>query len=900
MPADASAKTDADKKLEAAQSFPARLVATGTPQAKVTEVRFVYELNLDSIGSNSQGIHAIDLAPRIAQPIGQPAARKARVVRTADSLVLENKFLRASFGLKNTIQLQSLYHEYLQKNVLAHPEQAHLFLLEVDGKRFAAKDFTVRAVTPLPKSRQGVSIDLFLPEHSLAATLRLEIDENDLRMGLEVKNAGTAAKSWKTAFPQVGGIVLSPQEESDYYLYPYLGGLIADKAVHFRAAYGGYTSWWQMVDLFSPQGGAGLSLRVDDTQGEYKLINFRKGTTPTYTNAAMGANVNAELLWKESLASAPGSAIAIEYSQRTRAAGQSYAVSDAVIGAHSGDWHTAMKTYADWAHRVWKFRPLPEKFRNVWSITTPGWGTASLFEKGKFRTDYYKTAESAELMSWWEWSKKAPWGVDPNNVAEIKEKLGERFYEEYLKGYLGPDGATPETQYSFNPGDYEYHKSWGGLPALKTHIQDMKKNGVMPMLYTCPPLVDGNSEFAKKYGAKWGIKFPISTYPYKLPLTPEGYIGDFGAWNMCIDNKWYQDHLAATMKRIVADTGTDGIRMDVFGYPGYTCNEASHNHLYAEPGHNAYVKATSQAVGRIRQAVDSVRPGVVLTAEYPGMDEMTRHLEGSIVYECSWNLIPGIRTLPSNVFRFYFPEHKMFDLDDLNPASRKPASYEFTFWNGMGRFGTLQHPLYHRILQENGGAFNSSDVMPLIPTLVPSIYANQFNVPGKSLTTLFNARRFTVNGPQLTVNLKPNEHLFELVRGQAVPVVTHNGKQAASLTLRANQAACIARLQRQLSVQTAANGWSVQVQATAAAKTAPLRLVLCTAQGMPSLEQAANAKTVTLPRPTAAQLEAAQKLAEPAPQQKMAHLEIPAKAEATYIKLMRGNELIDAIALPNQ
>src|SRR5690606_4279937 len=117
------------------------------------------------------------------------------------------------------LRLTSLYNEYLQKNVLADPDQTHLFLIETNGKRYGAEDWTVQDIKSISPTKAELS--LVLPEANLAAKLIISTDEQKMNLGLTVTNTAPKEQSWKTVFPQIGGLQLSQNADADYYLFPF-------------------------------------------------------------------------------------------------------------------------------------------------------------------------------------------------------------------------------------------------------------------------------------------------------------------------------------------------------------------------------------------------------------------------------------------------------------------------------------------------------------------------------------------------------------------------------------------------------------------------------------------------------------------------------------------------------
>jgi hypothetical protein len=829
----------------------------------------------------------VDMAPRLAAAKGKPSQRPPAARRTADGFILENSLLQARFSTKPKLQLVSLRHELLQKDILSQPALTRLFLIENDGRRFGADDWQVRAVRPLAAPQKGFAVELALPQYNLSAELTAAIDHGfkgsspniaGLRFGLQITNVGETEQTWKTAFPHLAGLQLSSRLEDDYYLFPYHGGLIGNLSAHLHTNYGDESAWWQMIDLYSTTGGAGISLRVDDKTGLYKSpallksngIGVRAGIPYTVRKEVL----DPAMMWQQSLALEKGTAMTWEYLRRTRAPQTSFSPPDAVIEMHDGDWKTPMQEYSRWAHHAWQWRPWPSKLHDVWNIVAPGWGQTPLFKDGKYRTDYINDkAEISELMSWWEWSEKGPWRVPMDRLAE---GLGEEFFKEYAS-YWVQDPATGKLKYPLNRGDYvgSYNTAWGGLPALREHIEAIRRGGQLATLYTDPILADDNTELGHEYGPTYGVMNPFwKPHGYASEKkTPGGYVGNYGSYNMCPDNAWYQDFLVGQMTQIIKDTGADGIRLDEYGNPGYTCFNPQHKHIFAEPRHNAWLQAVGLACEKIRAGLDKIRPDILLMSEHSGHDYMAKALDGAIDYESSLYTLPVLRPVPLTVFRFYFPEHKLYDLDYKNT----PHGAEWRFWNAVGSFEPIHPPRYHRILKENGDAFGIVNPEALIPTLIPRIYANRFSTQNKQITLLYSDRRFTVDAPLLKVSSDANQHFFDLLNGREL--IPQNG--AIRMKLRPDAVACIARLPRVLEI--APQGADRRVTVSGDLKNA--LLILCAADGTPIKELKAT-PTVTF------------SLEPQMPEGKGADGKAYAvKLQPTYVKLLRGKYLLDAVQL---
>jgi len=733
-----------------------------------------------------------EMTPAVSPPAGKIIARPPTCQIAPDRIRLSNSHLTCKLGTRGLLRIEELQIHAAGANVVKRRDESFIFMVEVGGKQYPARSFTVRKVMPLSGDRRGAVIDLFLAEHSLGAKLTVSIDaEPELHLSLTVTNEGKGDVSFKTAFPHLGGLAVSDKPEDDYYLFPFRGGVINASPVQLRSSYGGYTCWWQMIDVYSPRRGAGLYVRCADTQGMFKFMSMSKGRDAAFAHNDMAGGVDPAMHLGKSFTPSDCTAMAVEYLQRTRKPGESFALPDAAIGVHEGDWHAAMKRYSDWAHQVWKWRPFPSRMHDVWNITAPGWGkTGMLFKEGKFIDDFMtKRFDFAELMSFWNWADAAMWNVP---FDEMKEKFSNRL-EGMMSTYIARNPVTGKTQFMQNWGDYDYNASFGGLPALRKYIADVKAYGMMPTFYVAGYLACATTRAGQKYGLDYGI-MPLSTSP-SSSVAPKGYLDSYGVFNMCPDNETWSDYIAQTLRRLAADTAIEGVRLDEFGWAKPACFSPRHRHIFAEPGHNENMRAQVNIYSKIREAVDPVDPMFSMAAEHYGYDCMARYMDWALDYDVR-NNPDAVRKVPFTLFRFYFPECKTAEYNDGNPMM--PEYRLFNAW-------AVMHPndpeLYHITLLENGDAFDSRDVEPLVRTLRRDVYSHRFSARGKAIYTFFNAAGETVKGGVLPTEPAAGKHWVDLLTGEELKLTSVGKQTAVALAIPDQKAACIARLPELLKVK---------------------------------------------------------------------------------------------------
>jgi len=796
----------------------------------------------------------IDMCPAIAAPAGRPPVRQPTCSISGRTITLSNTGLTCRFQAAGRLRLISLRNAYADCETLLAPSAAYLFLVEVDGERYAGtRDFRCVSVRPVGKTGFAATLELSSP--ALRAVLEARIEKEGLRLALRLANTGPAPVDFKLCFPHLAGLTASGSPAADYYFFPWGGGIIADRPAYIRRGYGDHEAIYQVMDLFSPARGAGLYVRADDAEGWHKTLALRKFVSGQGWLDARRAYLRTaeEYKWQDPLEPVEGVGLAYEYERRTRGPGEEFRPADAVLAAHPGDWRTAMRAYADWAHRVWRFRPWPSRLRTVHHMLCAGWDGDILFRDGKYRTDFITpVTDCIELMSWWEWSPVGPWGTPFDRLSEVLTPDQIKLWEPYFV----KDPVTGQTMWNNQPGDYDgYNERFGGLPAFRQAIETYKRMGALVTLYTDPIRCDASS----KVGQRWGELFCV--------VGPDGkYVTPYDVWTPCHDVEEYRRWVADTMKRVMLETGADGLRLDEYGHAGWACFSTRHKHSFAEPGVSQWGKAIAETTRLVRAAMDEINPALVLTTEHPGYDYLLQFLEGCITYDLSVQATP-LRPLECNLQRFFFPECKAYELD----YSQRETSHRRKFWNAVESFGTMYPAPMYAALCENEDAYQSRDCQPFIPTLARYVYANRFAAPTKIVYHLYNASGHTVSGPLIEVNLKPSEHLFDVLRGCEVAPQRIGSKTVISAYLPRDEILCVAQLPRLLRLSRA--GSNLVVVADNPPQAA--QLSVCAADGKRLATQPARAGRNSFDLAA-----------------------LPGDARPVCVKLLVGRDLRDAAEIP--
>jgi hypothetical protein len=135
-------------------------------------------------------------------------------------------------------------------------------------------------------------------------------------------------------------------------------------------------------------------------------------------------------------------------------------------------------------------------------------------------------------------------------------------------------------------------------------------------------------------------------------------------------------------------------------------------------------------------------------------------------------------------------------------------------FNGKLSFGTTGEyiePMFS-LFKQNQDVFISHDVEPLVETLLPYVYANRFAGGGKTVWTLHNAGRFTVDGDLLTVPLDDAHHLVDPLACAALGGERSGGAVIIAGRMAPEATRVVMRLPRRLDVQRSGDAVDVRIR----------------------------------------------------------------------------------------
>ena len=440
--------------------------------------------------------------------------------------------------------------------------------------------------------------------------------------------------------------------------------------------------------------------------------------------------------------------IGIDYWEREYAPGETIETVPTVLRGHTGDWRRALALYREWV-RTWYRAQSP---RQQW--------VQDVY--------YYQQTAMGRIRD----RQKGTWRI-PETLRRYQDYFG---YLDYL--HIFDFGASPTYG---RVGDYNHYEENGGLAGMQQAFRQVQDSGVRLGLYMEGYLCDERSVWGKNRVSSLDIRKQDGK-PLLWPGTPSEHM-------MCTATAGWREHLAATYKRVAGELKPDGLYIDQHGFTNTwkTCWSREHGH----PVPYAPLIGERDTGEAIRAAVP---PGMVTITEEVPNDITSQYQDAALGYSVA-QADPAQSPHRIDLFRFAFPDFKVFQLTQYNPFVEGGwQRLKFPFFNGEGYWlhGMTERTYCEdahqflraafRILHENAVAFRSADVDPLVATRSPLVYANEFRAKDRTVWTFFNAGYQTHRGPVLRLPHQPGTTYTDAFR-QAEAEAKIRGKRRPKATL---------------------------------------------------------------------------------------------------------------------
>jgi len=339
-------------------------------------------------------------------------------------------------------------------------------------------------------------------------------------------------------------------------------------------------------------------------------------------------------------------------------------------------------------------------------------------------------------------------------------------------------------------GDYSHYDELGGLQAMRGAIKQAQDMAVPIGLYIEGYLCDDRGVWGQDNAGKYDIR--------KADLSPLLWDGAPTEHMMCPAAKGWRDHLSNTYRRVAGELKPNGMYIDQYGFINVwkTCHSREHGH----PVPWAPIRGERDTTRAIRAAIPKSIAN--LTEETPN-DVNSQYQDGGLGYSVT-QTDPRLAPHRADLFRFVFPSFKVFQLVQYNSYLQGAWQLlKYPFFNGEGLWlhggthGTYcedAHQFLRKtfaILNRYEDAFCSRDVQALVPTLQPTLYANEFRGGAHTVWTLFNAEYRTFRGPCLRVAHRPGTQYIDAFTGEPVRAVVNKGSATVTCEVGPRGVGCI-------------------------------------------------------------------------------------------------------------
>ena len=428
----------------------------------------------------------VNLTPAIAPPRGKRTAREPQCVLDGDKATITTAGLTAVFQLRPTLLLLELTCADIDRNIATAPGATAFCRWKIGDKVY---DFRRAKVTDVAPVAQGFRVTLRHEDSQVDGELTVMGVDDEIELAVRLWNRAPETQGIMPAFPQFGGLQLA---DDDYYLFPWGGGQLSDKNAALRSVYGTDNCQYQMMDIFSPSLGGGFYLRVVDPKAIYKAFALRKGKDVIAKYSLVHGYTpgrDPAKQFTDALEPREGIGLAVDYQEFARGKDEVLELPPVRLGAHAGDWHAPMRRYADWSLQTWPPRPVSEKLRTRWNLHGGIGHTQNTIAYTREWIMPSHEGQVIEFDSYWTLSDKAPWNTPWEEsdayYAERGQKPARRLH----------DPVTGKSLYAFNRGDYDgYNPQWGGLPAFRDLIGELRARDYVLTLYTDPIIASQNTK----------------------------------------------------------------------------------------------------------------------------------------------------------------------------------------------------------------------------------------------------------------------------------------------------------------------------------------------------------------------------------------------------------------------
>jgi len=417
------------------------------------------------------------------------------------------------------------------------------------------------------------------PDLTCELEVRLPDDDVAATFALTVRNSGEAAHHLMAASPYLSGLGLGSDPETN----------LAVRLLGFGQSRG--KAWANAGGVYGWQWG-----------GQWNAV-YEKSL-----NEGLGLIVQDTTMRDKALCRHPGGIMNVFYfDNQPLKPGESVEYPAAQVIVHRGNWKVVARRYGRWFRSAFPLRRQPRWFDEVDMFL----GTWIPHPRDVAR--HKRNPDNAGVLASFEQLPR----LYLNGHNDLQE------WAQYWQGVIRHDIYH---SYNHTDGVYDVRHDLGGAAGFRTGVVNVEKIGRFVGLYIASRSVRTDSIFfAEPYpGAGTKPEDWFMMYRPKARLAKPTTRGDQTV-HMCVRYPPWQDHLAATIKRLLRETGARYVRIDEFGHTFLPCWNPAHKH---ESPFRA-MPEVMEFLRKIRAAIDEVDSDIVLFTE-GATDMLALYCDGTL------------------------------------------------------------------------------------------------------------------------------------------------------------------------------------------------------------------------------------------------------------------------------
>lgn len=415
------------------------------------------------------------------------------------------------------------------------------------------------------RTPQGEDLELTYGGGGFECLLRvsLEATSGDSTWTLAVKNVGQMPRATQVEFPRFDGLQLGAKGSRNQQTVLDMAGYIADA--------------WSV--------GAGV-YGTSDISGKWSM-QWHAMFDPT-TRSAVGLIVMDPKVCNKKLVLAKPCVSVQYFPPKILAPGETLTLPSLRLLIYGGDWKRTARAYAAWHAKAFEHVTPPK-----WFLECDSW-------EGRWVANNAK--QPAVFLGAWAGA------VGPNELMVGLNSFHDLPAATIANPFDNNELAYWERSAMLNnqctTGDLFVRDDLGGAEAMRTALDGVRKLGLHSTLYLNAYIIHESSDLVKTGKAK---SWPMMHHDRSMG----GRYTETGFLHPCPGCVEWQDYLAATVGRLLKETGADGIRLDSVGYYNHPCYNPAHHHT-SPFDYNEWI---GQLLSKVRKAALAANPDALLLTE---------------------------------------------------------------------------------------------------------------------------------------------------------------------------------------------------------------------------------------------------------------------------------------------